>query len=358
MKRTLLTFLLLVYAVTLLSGQVNVLDIESKQAIGKQLYFYKDVADTLTIENVELWSKQEQLAERGSKGISFLGFNTHNYWIKFELEGFQEAKQGYILQIAQPFNKNLDLYYKDAGGNWIVKSLGTSTPRSDLDIKSIYPTFELDNLSPQHSTVYVRVQNNSIDLPFYVYTKAHLADTKVFRDVIFGIFVGLLIFVIINNTYLYFFFRERTYLYYVCVVTGYLLFGVGYEGYFKPLVADGFWYYNYEELVSMLSHVAYGMVPAYTARFFELPKKHRLSRLVKIFVVTAILIFLGTLSSALAGNPVPFLYIIIANQTLALVALIITVFITLDARKQQLSGSTYFLVAYFCYFVFTLLEVL
>jgi serine phosphatase RsbU (regulator of sigma subunit) len=329
-------------------GQIiDISSIKDRQNIDPQISYFADIEGKMSVEEITQSAVQEKFII-SDKDMLNLGINDNIYWLKIDVQT-DDTPSDYLLEVSFPFMRQVDFYYQK-NNTWQNIKNGYDVNREDKLIKKPYPTFSLKELPKSSSqTVYLKIRNNGMQIPIHIYQKNYFDSFYFVKNILYGIFVGLLLFVIINNMYLYFFFREKTYLYYVILVTSYVIFAGAYEGYFQLLFKDiPFLYHNYLGFTTVIGTLSYALVPIYTIHFFEFDKKDSIRKVNIVFQIYILI----TLPLCIFPH-----YAAFNNEVVAFVGLVITVVISFRARQRKLSGSIYFLVAYFSYLIFASLEI-
>lgn len=341
------TILFCFYYSIVFGQSIDLSSIKDRKNIDPEVSYFKDIEGKMSVEEITQSSIQEEFIISDKEMLN-LGLNDAIYWIKIDLQT-NDKPSDYLLELSFPYLSQVDLYYQK-NNTWQVVKNGYGIAWKDKKIKHFYPVFSLGELPKSSSqTLYLKIKNNGMQIPLHIYQKEYFDHFYLVKNILYGIFVGLLVFVIINNMYLFFSFKENTYLYYALLVTTYLIFAGLYEGYFKLICKNiPLLYHNYINITAFIGIFSYTIVPLYTLHFFEFDKKEKIRKVNIVFLVyillTLPLVFIPHFS---AFN----------NEIIAFIGLVITVIISFKAYQKRLSGSIYFLIAYFSYLIFASLEI-
>ncbi len=341
MKRVLLS-LIYFALITPLIAQTIVWDSNNESLnIGDKVYTLEDKEGLLTIDQVST----EKFADKfilSKKNVLNAGITTAYQWIRFSFENNTNDKL--VLEIAQPFLPYTDLYYKDTSGVWQSMKAGYKVDLNEKIIRHHYQLFPLQNGKHEF---YVRYLAYSHSVPIKIWKNNVYEIKSNIQKLIYGLYVGILLFVIINNLFLFFSFRNWTYLHYAILVLGYTFIAAcvmdGYVLYISPHVDMIFWYI-------LLPVINMPIAMSYCVSFLEIKKySKKLFRICGIFIVYFVLniiahIFLP-LNVVLVLNPI---------NALLLFLLITTVSIRTGIRGNKF--GYYFAWTYFIWFVIVLVE--
>jgi hypothetical protein len=183
--------------------------------IGDKVWIVED--KNFTIEEVssdEFASKYEPSTQK------ILNFsNTNFYWLKFILQNKTDEKL--LLEIAQPIVANAELYVKDSLGKWRNLRAGYQVPLSEKAYKHQYQIFPLEQKGSEY---FVKIQSKGMSLPMKIWEADQYEDKSSIQKFTFGIFTGLMIFVVLINLFLFFSLRKFLYIHYSILVFFYYKF--------------------------------------------------------------------------------------------------------------------------------------
>ncbi len=202
--------------------------------IGRQVSYLEDPNGSLTIEQVSA----DSLASRftpSAKAILNAGFSKSVHWVRFSVDN--RTQEPILLEVAQPYLPVADLYYREPSGKWHVQKSGYSVNLYKKKVKHFYQIFTL----PDYPTpVYLRYVSYAHPIPLAIWNKQAFEVKSNKQIIAYGMYFGVLLFVIINNLFLFFSLRRFIYLQYVLVVFFYILD--------VACVMEGFILYLYPEI--------------------------------------------------------------------------------------------------------------
>jgi two-component system, NtrC family, sensor kinase len=212
----------------------------STKIIGENLFILKDDKAVLTYKEA-----YNSLNFNSSKNkVPNLGFTSGNFWIKFKLKNNSEADTNFIIQINQSIIDELQLFELDENGILInQKTLGELISFSERKYKDQYLLFDTKLKRNQEKNYLIRVKSGEqILMPVQVGNISNTLERNRKRDLLFGIYFGIILVMMAYNFFIYFTVKDKSYLYYVVYI-----FFVGFtqavlEGYaLKFIWTDSFW---------------------------------------------------------------------------------------------------------------------
>lgn len=172
-----------------------------------------------------------------------LGFTNGAFWVKLILEN-QTPYSHYILQVNQSLLDDVTLYEFSKDSILLRETaLGEKYNLNKRKYKDNYLLFDINiPKGQQHIFLLKIVSGEQILLPLQVSTLDAALEKNRNRDLLFGIYFGIIFVMMAYNFFIYFTVKDRSYLFYV-----FYIFAVGFtqaclEGYtFKFLWPDNFW---------------------------------------------------------------------------------------------------------------------
>jgi two-component sensor histidine kinase len=193
--------------------------------IGQQVSILEDQTHQYTIEQVASERFKAQFAPHTQKVLN-TGFKGSHCWVRFTVEN--PTNEQLLLEIMQPLLDSVSLSFKDTMGHWHTVKNGFKVPLYQKDIKHHYHLFHL----PQgKTTFYFRFQDNGWAVPLSLWAEKVYEVKATQQKLVFGIYIGIMVFVILTNIFLYFSLGWSYNLHYAFFVASYALFSGIYDGY-------------------------------------------------------------------------------------------------------------------------------
>ncbi|WMJ71923.1 7TM diverse intracellular signaling domain-containing protein [Cytophagaceae bacterium ABcell3] len=202
--------------------------------IGDHLYILEDKAGSLGIEDVV--SSGDFI--RSKKNVPNLGVSNSVFWIKFKVHNQSEI-ENLVLEIGYPLLDQIHFYSITEEGKYDIIKAGEYLPFGSR--KYNYQTFLFDLKIPHGETreYYMQVSSGKqILLPAVIGSYQAIAESHILRDILSGIYFGIILVMMLYNLFIYFTVKDKSYLWYVIYIffvglTQSILQGYAYK-YFWP----------------------------------------------------------------------------------------------------------------------------
>lgn len=309
--------------------------------IGETCAFLEDKDKKLTVEQVSAESFRSNFKPFNRKIIFFEG-SVSAYWIRFSLQN--NTGDSLLLEVAQAKLRHADLLYKDSSGKWQTYYSGF---RVGLHNKPFRNHYQLFSLPHNVKEFFFRFEANGTPVPVSIWHKNTYENKINNQKIIYGIYVGVMIFVILNNLFLFFSLRRRDYLHYAILVILYASFSALYDGfilYFFPNLDLMKWC-----ILNPIINQPNGLL--YCLLFLEVkkyqPKLYQFSLVVFFYFVSYII----------WHSFLPPLIVDSISQLHALIGILLMATIGIRvSRKGNIIGY-YFSLTYFIFFAFAIVEI-
>lgn len=227
MYKIIIIFLFNLFSIYGLNAQLLVFKNEATLiAVGSKISYYEDISSTLKFEQVG-----NQKFNRIISPIPNFGNSSSTFWIKLRVKNTTKEKK-LILNLAAPTIDNIDIYVSNDSDKYVINHLGEEFPfnqRTYLD-----PNFliDLDFTTTEVITIYMKIRSKeAIQLPIYLGTKEAVFNQIKNRDILSGIYVGIMLVMIFYNLFIYFSVKDKSYIYYVIYIVLILLTQTSLQGY-------------------------------------------------------------------------------------------------------------------------------
>ncbi|WP_298778728.1 7TM diverse intracellular signaling domain-containing protein [uncultured Polaribacter sp.] len=164
------------------------------------------------------------------------GYKNGNYWIKVELDNNQK-NEDFIAYIPTHQIKKIDIFKEDNNQLQFKTSTGNSIQKKQLEIDYQYPTFKLKAFKNKKNTYYLYVSfPKETNFPIKIINENEFVNYVIKKSAFNNLYYGTSVIIILLNIFLFFKFREKTYLFYFLFLTSLL---------FKLLLIDGYLINNF-----------------------------------------------------------------------------------------------------------------
>ncbi|MEO0404975.1 MAG: 7TM diverse intracellular signaling domain-containing protein, partial [Bacteroidota bacterium] len=144
-----------------------------------------------------------------------------------------------ILEIAQPTLDQIDLYKLTNNGASKITTLGEVVPWDAREFKTQNYWFEVE----PNSSYLIRIKSDdAILLPMYIAPLAEMYDKQSSKDLINGLYFGIMLVMLLYNIFLFISTKYRSYFYYVFYLLMVMVMQAVFQGYaFRFLWPDSTW---------------------------------------------------------------------------------------------------------------------
>lgn len=194
-------------------------------SVGEFLEIFEDKEQKYTIE--EVLNKEFR---KSNNSVPNLGISKSSFWLRFKVENKTNDPRLMVELSLATIDKVSFIYEKN--GNWKTIKSGEDYPFYDRKYKD--PNYIFDCYVPVDSikTFYFKVSTSEgLQLPIILGTSKAINSQIKNRDVLSGIYFGLMLVIIIYNFFIYLSVRDKSYIYYVVYVILILLTQTSVQGY-------------------------------------------------------------------------------------------------------------------------------
>lgn len=210
-----LLFLWLLPGLLQAQAPVVLTDEEERYPLGLHLALLEDESGTLTIEDVTS-PEYADLFVASERETPNFGFTNATYWVRFSVRNESQAIVRWLLEFANnPFYID---FYRPAveGAGYEVVRTGSALPYDTRDVDHLKYLFDLLLPTGEGQTFYLRVQTEAAyTIPLIVWQPMALSQRYSTQQLISGFIYGVLLIMVAYNLILFFYLRDRSYLYYV-----------------------------------------------------------------------------------------------------------------------------------------------
>jgi signal transduction histidine kinase len=241
MKRLNLLFLffLVILAKQVFSNDTIVYNNESTiQSIGNEIYLLKDESNSLGFTNVINSDK----FIKSNVNVPNLGISTNTFWIRFTIKN-EISSSKIVLQLQYPILDEVIFYLPNGQGKFDSIIAGEFLPFNNRKINHQNHLFYLDIQQGEATTYYMKVKSGEqIQLPLSIGAEKPVYEDLIQKDLVFGLYIGIILVMAIYNLFVYFTVRDKSYLYYVSYIIFVGLTQAVLQGYsFKYLWPNNTW---------------------------------------------------------------------------------------------------------------------
>lgn len=225
MKRTvsLLLFILLAFGSSIANASASQNNaLQRDFSIG----YYRDGSNKATLKQV-----LNQKFTPTDKNILNYGLDTGSYWIKFAPKAIKQYNNQ-LLFIDQSRLALAELYIVHSDGTDHLVRPYTSYPYANNDA-TLGKIFQLPDSIAANDKLFLRLRSNETFLaPVSISDQGTLLENFSLRNVIFGLYTGIMVVMFVYNLFLFIIIRDKSYLYYIFYLFFTWLTQISIQGYF------------------------------------------------------------------------------------------------------------------------------
>jgi len=264
-----------------------------------------DQLEILTDSNSNISLKEAMKSTKFKKSTDEfpnLGTTPYSYWVRFSLKNITNGKTAGI-QLTQAMTDYLDFYELHGDTVRRVNFTGHKRPFTNRYLKNQTFIYQIPFHSGDIRTVYFRVKSGKqLILPVYLGTIEKVLENSLVIDMLFGVYVGIFMVMILYNLFVYSTVRDRNYLYYVIYLVVMLLTQASMQGYLFRLILP-----DYPEIADMFIYFSTALIGIAAIEFSKhflstknyTPKLHRVSYVFyALYCVQILLALLGYFNSS------------------------------------------------------------
>ncbi|RHX79229.1 7TM diverse intracellular signaling domain-containing protein [Leptospira yasudae] len=176
-----------------------------------------------------------------------LGYSDSAHWLRFNVKNAEKNSKLVLYELAYPLIDSIEVFVKNLDtGEVQTLSSGDKLPFGTREIRHqnfIFPV----RLAPQTEYRFlVRIlTESSVQFPMALWSANEFSNHIVDEQKTFGLYYGIMIAMMAYNFFLFIGTRDRSYLFYVLFLTGYVLFQACLNGLaFQYLWPDSIWWAN------------------------------------------------------------------------------------------------------------------
>ena len=148
-----------------------------------------------------------------------------SYWYKFKIKNSSDIINNWLLVSYNYAVKEIDVYVVDKNGNLTLQPHDESTILAERLIYHKQPTFYLDIKHGEEATVFIRtVHSSQSDFEFAIYSNYHFSSYFFKEYFWFGMFYGVLAFLVVFSLVSFFIFPDKLQLFFIFLVLSQALF--------------------------------------------------------------------------------------------------------------------------------------
>jgi len=216
LARTFCIVFLSFYALTTYSNSIVINQEIEKEDISRSLLFFEDFEGQLTAKDII-----ERLHEFKSSGqkVTNLGATSTNHWALCAIEN-QTNITTFLLQIESPLLCELEIYELNSATTFqLIYKFNMN--QSSYARKYNHPNHIVDisvGNGESKKFLFQFKSGKELIMPVSIGSQQGIVEANNKKDIVFGVFTGIVLIMFLYNLFIYFSVRDKSYLYYVIYV--------------------------------------------------------------------------------------------------------------------------------------------
>jgi hypothetical protein len=338
------------------------------------VYTVQDQERTVIMENEVLFDKGYDLAQilsdstlKFKKMARFKADSIDKYWMRLQLYNPGAYSQGFYLWV-YPSVKNVVHAYDANLQRWTSQQSGYFTPSGNS-----HTGYVLLNLPAREtSTIYVEVDasylhryDHTEQSRITIWKKEVIDSRKNYVLTAWMITIGIVVVLFLYNGYVYFFFRDKTYLHYLILLVGGMMYVTGINSilnvlwplpslsvYYSP--TGGVYFYDYN---SLLTHLGTMLV---MAGFVQMTRFYLNTKTIASFhdklLKYSLLVFILYFSITVLFSATGWLFISHITSShiniMVMVLVVLMIWAGISVNRKAFKPARYYLIAHSVPFIF------
>lgn len=184
------------------------------KTIGAHLELLDDTSHAIPIDQIMASSGFVQSKEE----VPSYPISNTSHWMRFSIRN-NSTDNSMLLELAYPTIDSLWLIQVVDNKPVLLSKTGEFTPIRDRAFGHQNYIFELDIAPGATQTYYLKVRTSEqLQIPLYIGDVKQIMERLSTRDLIFGLYAGLILVMFLYNIFVYFTVRDKSYLFYVIYI--------------------------------------------------------------------------------------------------------------------------------------------
>ena len=209
-KKLIVIFVLLSFvSISKSQEMIKVSEADSQSPIGLFLYLFEDSSNRIPFEKIK-----EKFFQPSKIEVPNMSITNSTIWVKIPIDN-NTNQQKLILSVEHPIIDSINFYSESK----ILHEYGEYKSFCDRSYNSPNYLFEF-NIEPfSKSVFYLKIRSGEqIVLPIYLDTQKNILERNNERNLLFGIYTGIMFIMFFYNLFLFFSIKDSNYIFYVLYV--------------------------------------------------------------------------------------------------------------------------------------------
>lgn len=154
-----------------------------------------------------------------------LGLAEGAYWLRFTLRQNEAGARDLFLEIDYPYLDTIELYAPAPDGTFVVKKTGDRLPFASREVEYQNPGFRINLADAAPKTFYLRIETRgAMAFPMTLWAPQSFVDATFSELTVLGVFYGVILAMVLYNSVLAVWLRDKPAFYYVLHIATLALF--------------------------------------------------------------------------------------------------------------------------------------
>jgi two-component system NtrC family sensor kinase len=209
------------------AGPILFKDPSSLLEIGGDIQILEDSRDTLSVQQALISPNYKASTQK----VPNRNLSSSAFWLKMEITNFSQANT-LLLMLSQPIMDEVTLYHQEADGHFSMRKMGECQPFSKREINDPDFIFRLYLAYGKTGTYLMKIKSSDqLQFPLVVGTETIVFEHISTKNLLSGLYLGIMLVMIFYNLFIFFSVRDKSYLYYVAYIALIILTQTGLQGY-------------------------------------------------------------------------------------------------------------------------------
>ncbi len=243
MRRLLKLFIILILflnrGIGVFGDQIKTLEINSERdsyPLGQYLQILKDNERNITFQDI-LSGKYDDRFLDNKDQIPNYGYSSSIFWVRFKLKPVNIDLSNYLVDFTYPMMEKTVFYEMNSNGDYKTREYGDHLLFSERELVHRNMVFFLSSSENREPVYYFRMETEgSMRFPLKIWERTAFTESKFKVNYLLGIFYGFFLIMFLFNMLLFYFVKDRSYLYCSLFLLFYGLFNVLQNGVFAEII--------------------------------------------------------------------------------------------------------------------------
>lgn len=307
--------------------------------LGYDLFYLEDQSSDLTIE--DLFTIVDDRFIPGQSETYNFGMTHSAYWLKVNVNNPLSHQKKLYLEVAYAHHDHIYVYATDKNNTIISQhKTGDNLPFETREIENRHFIFSLDFRPEANTTIYIRIKSEgTLQIPLTLWSPEGFLEKLEHDRFGLGIYFGIMLVLILYNTFIYLSVRDISYLYYVCYIFSFSLFAFWLNG----LGVQYFW------PNSPISGMHLGLFSALLACYFSMLFSIHFLEVRKnapLFIPFFYTMFIIALILFIVGLTMAYPYLIYSVIFVSTISAISAIVLGVISLKKKVFSAQFYLLAF------------